>query len=83
MTQTSERPGLPGPVPDLETDIAALRVALAEHPFPTHQDDLLAQLIARHEPVRLACRLSSLSRTRTYHSLDEVCEDLRSAAAAG
>ncbi len=83
MTQTSERPGLPGPVSDVEADIGALRVALATHPFPTHQDDLLALLIAHHEPVRLACRLSSLSRTRTYHSFDELCEDLRRAAAAG
>ncbi|WP_377639077.1 hypothetical protein [Oryzobacter terrae] len=94
MTQTSERPGLPGPVagpvahhgadlaPDLEADLEALRVALAAHPFPTHQDDLLAVLIARHEPVRLAWRLSTLSRTRTYHSVAELIEDLRHGAGA-
>ena len=80
MTQTSERPGPTGPSADLEDDLATLRDVLATHPFPAQQDDLLAALIARHEPVRLAWRLSTLSRTRTYLSLDDLCADLRAGA---
>ncbi|WP_392543853.1 hypothetical protein [Oryzobacter telluris] len=64
----------PGPAEALERDLADLRVALATHPFPTHQDDLLAHLVRRREPIRLACRVSGLSRTRSYTSLDEVCD---------
>jgi hypothetical protein len=74
---------LDGPVangspPDaLEQDLDDLRAALLAHPFPTQQDDLLAVLLGRREPVRLAWRLSRLSRTRTYHSIDEVFDDIR------
>lgn len=86
MTQTSERPVTPAMAPavhavpavdDLEPDLAALRVVLADHPFPTHQDDLLAALVGRREPVRLARRLTALSRTRAYVSLDDVCDEVR------
>ena len=65
------------PADDLERDLADLRVALATHPFPTHQDDLLAHLVGHREPIRLACRVSGLSRTRAYESLDEVCDAIR------
>lgn len=86
MTTTSDRTG-PTETPTsgeplrpdlvLEADLSALRVALADHPFPTHQDDLLALLVHRREPARLACRLSTLSRTRSYDSLDDLCAELR------
>lgn len=96
MTQTSDRPmatGVPVAVPaapdlavgaldpTLEAELVELGVALAGHPFPTHQDDLLAALVAARLPARLACRLARLSRTRTYGSFDEVAADLRAGTA--
>ena len=85
MTTTSDRPvrphpGDPEPAATLARDLDDLRRVLADQPFPTHQDDLIALVVARREPARLACRLSSLSRTRTYASVDEVCDAVRHAA---
>jgi hypothetical protein len=84
MTQTSDRPATSSDADlrddlraGLEADLTALRGALAGHPFPTHQDDLLAHLVGRREPVRLAGRVASLSRTRSYASVDEVCDEVR------
>ena len=93
MTQTSDRPVVADPrgqaLPTGETvvealtssallhDLADLRLALAAHPFPTHQDDLLAFLVARREPARLASRVALLSRTRTYLDVEDVCDDIR------
>ena len=45
----------------LDTDLTELRAALARHPFPTGQDDILALLVARHEPSRLLWRAAALS----------------------
>ena len=45
----------------LDTDLADLRAVLARHPFPTHQDDVLALLVARHEPARLLWRAAALA----------------------
>ena len=67
----------------LAGDLAELRAVLADHPFPTHQDDLIAACLVANQPARLCCRLSRLSRTHTYTSLDEVCADVASAALAG
>ncbi|MFQ6170858.1 hypothetical protein ACK8HX_04565 [Oryzobacter sp. R7] len=96
MARTSDRPPLsarptvgaavvagPDSPADLESDLAALRAALADHPFPTQQDDLLAHLLGGRRPVRLACRVAALSRTRSYASVDEVCAEIRRLAGAG
>ncbi|GGL45191.1 DUF2795 domain-containing protein [Phycicoccus endophyticus] len=64
------------PEATLAADLAGLRVALAEHPFPTRQDDLIAACIGRGVPARLCCRLSRLTRTREYASMAEVCADI-------
>ncbi|MBR7744294.1 hypothetical protein KC207_13450 [Phycicoccus sp. BSK3Z-2] len=69
--------------PRLADDLTDLRRALADHPFPTLQDDLIAACLSRGEPSRLACRLSRLSRTRVYTSLDEVCAEIELAATTG
>ncbi|WP_299443735.1 hypothetical protein [uncultured Phycicoccus sp.] len=68
--------------PTLERDLDDLRRAFADHPFPTRQDDLIAACLGRHEPTRLACRLSKISRTREYATLDEVLADVAAAATA-
>ena len=60
----------------LEEDLAELRAVLARHTFPTSQDDILALLVARHEPSRLLWRAAVLSRTRTYCTADEVCGEI-------
>ena len=62
--------------PRLGDDLADLRTALADQPFPTRQDDLIAACLSRGEPSRLACRLARLSRTRVYLSIDEVCAEI-------
>ena len=64
---------------EVHGDLAHLRAVLARHPFPTGQDDLLALLVARHEPSRLLWRVAALSRTRAYASADEVCDAIASA----
>lgn len=66
--------------PTLATDLEDLRRALADHPFPTRQDDLIAACLGRHEPTRLACRLSRISRTREYQDIDEVLADVAAGA---
>ncbi len=68
--------------PTLERDLDDLRRAFADHPFPTRQDDLIAACLGRHEPTRLACRLSRISRTREYTCLDEVLADVAAASSA-
>lgn len=82
MTTVQDRRGTDGDHGDaaLDADLADLRRVLADHPFPTQQDDLIAACLGRHEPARLCCRLSKLARTRTYGSLDEVLADVRAAA---
>lgn len=65
------------------TDLADLRTALARHGFPTSQDDILARLVARHEPSRLLWRAAALTRTREYRSVDEVCDEIARSSAAG
>ena len=67
----------------LEADLAELRAVLARHPFPTSQDDILALLVARHEPSRLLWRAAALDRTRSYSSADEVCDDIAGATNTG
>ncbi len=67
--------------PLLERDLADLRAALEGHPFPAQQDDLIAFLLGRQEPVRLCCRLSRLPHAAVYVSLDEVVEAVELAAA--
>lgn len=62
--------------PALSADLALLRDVLADHPFPTRQDDLIAACLVRNQPARLCCRLSRLDRTHDYASLDEVCADV-------
>lgn len=49
---------------------------LAHHRFPTTQDDILALLVARHEPSRMLWRAAALTRTREYRSADEVCDEI-------
>jgi hypothetical protein len=67
----------------LDTDLARLRAVLARHSFPTSQDDILALLVARHEPSRLLWRAAALTRSRSYHSADEVCAEIARSASSG
>ena len=60
----------------LDTDLAELRRELARLPFPARQDDVLVALVRRRSSSRLLWRAGSLSPTRHYHSLDEVCAEL-------
>ncbi len=65
---------------DLAEDLAALRDALSSHPFPTRQDDLIAACLGRQTPVRLCSRLSTLSHTTLYATVDEVLDDVAARA---
>ncbi|QKE83053.1 hypothetical protein [Arthrobacter sp. NEB 688] len=67
-----EHAGSPGEDPQLAAQLEVLRAALADHPFPTHQDDLIASCLALGVPSRACCRLALLDRTLEYASLDEV-----------
>jgi hypothetical protein len=67
----------------LDTDLRDLRAALARHPFPATQDDVLALLVARHEPSRLLWRAAALDRTRSYLSVDEVCDEIARSSGLG
>jgi hypothetical protein len=67
----------------VDADLLELRAVLARHPFPTGQDDILALLVARHEPSRMLWRVAALSRTRQYQSVEEVCDDISRAAGSG
>ena len=60
----------------LDRDLEDLRAALGRLPFPVLQDDVIAALVARRAPSRLLWRSGSLSRTRLYHSVDEICADI-------
>lgn len=60
----------------LERDLEDLRAALGRLPFPALQDDVIAALVSRRAPSRLLWRVGSLSRTRLYRSLDEVCAEI-------
>jgi hypothetical protein len=60
----------------LERDLDDLRAALGRLPFPALQDDVIAALVARRAPSRLLWRSGSLSRTRLYRSVDEICADI-------
>jgi hypothetical protein len=66
-----------------DTDLAELRRELARLPFPARQDDVLAALVRRRSPSRLLWRAGSLSPTRRYHSIDEVCAELARPAGPG
>jgi hypothetical protein len=68
---------------ELDRDLSALRTALARHPFPTRRDDVLALLVARHEPSRLLWRAASLDRARWYRSADEVCDEIARSTTVG
>ena len=68
---------------ELDRDLTALRTALARHPFATSQDDILALLVARHEPARLLWRTAALDRRRSYVSADEVCDEITGATDSG
>ena len=65
---------------DLDIDLGELRTALARQQFPATQDDILALLVARHEPSRLLWRAAALDRSRTYDSLDAVCDEIARSA---
>ena len=67
----------------LDADLVGLRKALARHPFPTRQDDILALLVARHEPSRLLWRVAALAPSRAYPSADEVCAEIARSAGSG
>jgi hypothetical protein len=67
----------------LAGDLTDLRASLARHPFPTSQDEILAHLVAGHEPSRLLWRAAALRRTREYYSVDEVCDDIAGSADSG
>jgi hypothetical protein len=60
----------------LDADLTELRAMLARLPFPTQQDDVLAALVRRQAPSRLLWRAGALSRTRRYHSLEELCDEI-------
>ncbi len=64
----------------LEQDLADLRAALATHPFPTRQDDLIAACLGRGAPVRLCSRLSTLSHSTVYLTVDDVLADVVASA---
>ena len=68
---------------ELDRDLAALRAALARHPFPARQDDVLALLVARRAPSRLLWRAASTDRARWYRSADEVCDDIAGSTNVG
>ncbi len=57
---------------ELARELGELREALAGHRFPTRQDDLIASCLGRSLPARLCRRLSTLSHTTVYTSVDEV-----------
>lgn len=61
---------------DLDSDLAELRGALTRVLFPAQQDDVLATLVRQQAPSRLLWRVGALSRTRRYHSLDELCGEI-------
>lgn len=69
-----------GDGPTIEQDLAGLRIALASHPFPTRQDDLIAACLGRGEPARLCCRLSTLDHDAVYENLDEVLDAVAAAS---
>ncbi len=56
---------------------------LARHPFPASQDDILAHLVSRQERARLLWRAAALDRSRTYGSIDEVCDEIARFTDAG
>lgn len=68
---------------DLDTDLAQLRAVLARLPFPASQDDILAHLVSRQERARLLWRAAALDRSRTYRTIDEVCDEIAGFADAG
>jgi hypothetical protein len=56
----------------LGTDLRDLRAALAAHPFPARQDDLIAACLGQGAPARLCCRLATLDHDTEYADVDEV-----------
>ena len=60
----------------LEQDLTDLRAVLEGLPFPTRQDDLIAACLGRQAPVRLCSRLSTLSHTTLYATVDQVLDDV-------
>jgi len=81
IDHTSHQAAPPAAEPD---DLAELRALLVRLPFPTQQDDVLAALVRRQAPSRLLWRAGCLTRTRRYHSLDELCAEIaRPPTAAG
>ncbi|MBM6401743.1 hypothetical protein [Phycicoccus sonneratiae] len=68
--------------PALTLDLDALRAVLAQHPFPSCQDDLIAACLAAGAPARLCCRLARLDRTQRFASLEEMCAAVAAADVA-
>ena len=60
----------------MERDLEDLRAVLTRLPFPALQDDVIAALVTRRAPSRLLWRAGSLSRTRLYGSVDEICAEI-------
>lgn len=65
---------------ELERDLDKLRQVIEHHAFPTQKDDLMAACLARGEPVRLCTRLSNLSRTEVYSSVEQVLAEVAASA---
>ena len=55
---------------------AAARSCWPGSPSRPRQDDILALIVARHEPSRLLWRAAVLDRARPTESADEVCDEI-------
>jgi hypothetical protein len=60
----------------LESELTQLRESLGQVRFPAQPDDVLAALVRRRVPSRLLWRVGGLPRTRRYHCLDDLCDDV-------
>ena len=60
----------------LESDLTQIRESLGQVRFPAQPDDVLAALVRRRVPSRLLWRVGGLPRTRRYHCLDDLCDDV-------
>jgi hypothetical protein len=67
----------------LESDLTQLRESLGQVRFPAQPDDVLAALLRRRVPSRLLWHVGALPRTRRYHSLDDLCNDVALGAGPG
>jgi Protein of unknown function (DUF2795) len=67
----------------LEADVAQIRGELCRLAFPARPDDVLATLVRRRAPSRLLWRVGQLPRTRSYDSLDDLCDDFALGSSPG